>query len=162
MIQLAGAIIVNDQSELLLIHRSDERLNEWQIPGGKIELGESAADAAIRELHEELGLEIATDRSLGKASFIDPTIDQRFSYEWFRARIVAGEPTLREPVMFNDWRFVPLTAIAVLDAISPNVVNFLDRYPTVQTLNTVTPIQTWSVELGRSRINASWRRGGSR
>jgi ADP-ribose pyrophosphatase YjhB (NUDIX family) len=43
--------------EVLLIRRGQEpRLGEWSLPGGRIEFGERAEDAALRELFEETGV----------------------------------------------------------------------------------------------------------
>jgi 8-oxo-dGTP pyrophosphatase MutT (NUDIX family) len=38
---------------------------QWALPGGRIDAGESAAQAALREFHEELGLELEPDAVLG-------------------------------------------------------------------------------------------------
>lgn len=51
----AGAIVMNDQKEILLI-KGPRR--GWEPPGGRVELGESIRDAAIRETKEESGIDI--------------------------------------------------------------------------------------------------------
>jgi len=56
-----GALV--REGHVLLVHRSQNKRaypNVWDLPGGLVEAGESELDALARELHEELGLQIAT------------------------------------------------------------------------------------------------------
>ena len=50
------AIILNDQGEVLLQHRTD--INCWGLPAGSVELDETALEALKREVHEETGLKV--------------------------------------------------------------------------------------------------------
>jgi ADP-ribose pyrophosphatase YjhB (NUDIX family) len=58
----AGAVVFNE-NKILLIKRHDDGL--WAIPGGLVEVGETAAEAAQRELLEEAGIRAEITRLLG-------------------------------------------------------------------------------------------------
>jgi ADP-ribose pyrophosphatase YjhB (NUDIX family) len=50
----ANVIVVNHQGDILMIRRTDN--DNWAVPGGGMDLGESIADAAVRETREETGI----------------------------------------------------------------------------------------------------------
>jgi 8-oxo-dGTP pyrophosphatase MutT (NUDIX family) len=57
-----------DETALLLTRRAASLRShraQWALPGGRCDAGETQAQAALRELHEELGLELAPDAVLG-------------------------------------------------------------------------------------------------
>jgi 8-oxo-dGTP diphosphatase len=54
---VAAALIVRDGQILICQRRADQPMGlQWEFPGGKIEAGESAEEALVRELNEELGI----------------------------------------------------------------------------------------------------------
>ena len=58
----AGIILIDDQDKVLLQHRANDISwypDHWGIFGGQIEKGETPKQAAIREIKEEVGIEIA-------------------------------------------------------------------------------------------------------
>ncbi|HLY83503.1 MAG TPA: NUDIX domain-containing protein [Acidimicrobiales bacterium] len=60
-----GAIAV-DNGQLLLIRRGHgPAQGSWSIPGGRVEAGETLAEAVVRELTEETGLEAVCDEMVG-------------------------------------------------------------------------------------------------
>jgi len=59
----AGAVVSNDLGQILLHKRADN--GKWSLPGGAMEMNETAAEAAIREVKEETGLDIKIDELLG-------------------------------------------------------------------------------------------------
>lgn len=63
ILTFSGGILTNDKSEILMQKRSDK--NAWGLPGGTIELGESAADTLRREFKEETGLNVKVNHLLG-------------------------------------------------------------------------------------------------
>jgi 8-oxo-dGTP pyrophosphatase MutT (NUDIX family) len=58
-----SAVIFDRRRRLLLQQRSDG--GQWGLPGGSIEVGESASEAVIREVREETGLAVAVRRLIG-------------------------------------------------------------------------------------------------
>lgn len=52
----ANVIVENAQGQILMHHRTDK--DWWGLPGGGMELGESLEETAIREVHEEVNLNV--------------------------------------------------------------------------------------------------------
>lgn len=74
----AFAIIFDDQGRVLLCHRRDR--DQWNLPGGGVELGELPTEAAVREAKEETGLDITTTRLLGVYAKADDPSDLVFTF----------------------------------------------------------------------------------
>ncbi len=62
-LNFAAAFILNERGEILLQKRGD--MHAWGLPGGALELGESAEDAMRREVFEETGLRVKVEAFLG-------------------------------------------------------------------------------------------------
>lgn len=100
-IQLAGAVVLNERHEVLLIHRILGR-TEWEVPGGKLQTDSKTGEpteepqhAAIREFKEELGCEISIIRQLEESDF-GGNEGTFFHYTWFLAAIKSGKPVPQE------------------------------------------------------------------
>jgi ADP-ribose pyrophosphatase YjhB (NUDIX family) len=62
-----GAIVADGQGRLLMIKRGHEPgAGLWSIPGGRIEPGETDAEAVVREMIEETGLTVEVGRLIGR------------------------------------------------------------------------------------------------
>ena len=57
VVPLVYAVVRDVSGRVLLVRRCDS--GDWELPGGKVEPGETASDAVIREVAEETGLRVA-------------------------------------------------------------------------------------------------------
>ena len=64
MIKVAAAVIIENGKVFISSRPADKPPAGWEFPGGKLETGETVADAAKRELMEELGLAVVPQEEL--------------------------------------------------------------------------------------------------
>jgi 8-oxo-dGTP diphosphatase len=96
-----GALIVDEEGRLFLARRGPQAKNErnlWEFPGGSVELGETLAEALVREMREEFGIEIAVGELLDVVDHILPDEGQHWISPTYICRITSGEPRILEPV----------------------------------------------------------------
>jgi 8-oxo-dGTP pyrophosphatase MutT (NUDIX family) len=93
-------VAVLTEEGLLLIERADDAY--WALPGGLVDVGETFAQAAVREAKEETGYDVEITGLLGLysnpehvTSYDDGTISQECSMV-FRARVVGGAAVVSE------------------------------------------------------------------
>jgi 8-oxo-dGTP pyrophosphatase MutT (NUDIX family) len=130
MVPSANTVVVNDSGEILLIRRADN--GNWALPGGAVELGESLAQAAVRETREESGVDCEITGISG--IYTDPghvilytsngEVRQECSIV-LTARAVGGQPTPSAET--SDVRWVPL-AEAVTYQMDPSMRLRIQRY----------------------------------
>jgi 8-oxo-dGTP diphosphatase len=119
--KLAGCILTDLNNRVLLIHRNTARLKQWELPGGKVEAGETEAQTASRETLEELGVEVDCLQKVGQAEFYDNNV--HWHYSWFKAKITTGTPAIREPHTFDDIDYFDLADANLKNVVlSPNVI----------------------------------------
>lgn len=87
-IVVAGALISGASLLVAQRERPPELAGLWELPGGKVTPGESDADALIRELDEELGIEVTVGPRLGDDVALSETITLRA----FLVTLAAGTP----------------------------------------------------------------------
>ncbi|MEG2200108.1 MAG: NUDIX hydrolase, partial [Anaerovorax sp.] len=71
-------IIRNGDGKILMVRQSHEGRSIWMAPGGGIEAGETSAEAAVREVKEETGLDIKIGNLLWHVEDVTPERGQRF------------------------------------------------------------------------------------
>jgi len=114
MIQVVAAIIER-AGDILVGQRTAEQSHpmKWEFPGGKVEPGESAAEALARELEEELGIRRATGEEVTRYRYQYPG---KKEIELIFLRVVSfeGEPVNR---IFRELRWHPKTKLGELDFV---------------------------------------------
>ena len=68
----AYAVLSDAEGRVLLALWNEEAEPLWTVPGGGVDLEETVAEAAVREVREETGYEIELVRMLGVDSFVLP------------------------------------------------------------------------------------------
>ncbi|MFP4015315.1 MAG: (deoxy)nucleoside triphosphate pyrophosphohydrolase [Chitinispirillaceae bacterium] len=90
-VKVSCAII--EEGEKILVARRGAQQSQaglWEFPGGKVDLNETAEEALVRELQEELGIYVAVERSLTPVVHSYPTL--YIELIPFVCRIVRGKP----------------------------------------------------------------------
>jgi len=88
-------VILNDEKQVLMLRHHQDDKDIWLVPGGAIESNENSVEAAVREVKEETGLDVAIERLIWHVEEVSEKRGQRF-VNFFLARITGGELNLGE------------------------------------------------------------------
>ena len=125
-----GAVAV-DADRLLMVRRGrGPAAGEWSIPGGRVEAGETLAEAVLRELDEETGLTGVCDELIGWVERIGT--DHHFVILDFRVSVLdPGEPVAGSDAVEAAW--VPLEEVADLRVVD-GLAEFLHEHGILQVI----------------------------
>ncbi len=93
-------MIFNDEGKIFLSLRGPKARNErntWEVPGGKVEFGETLEQAVIRETMEEFGIVIRVKKLLQVCDHILKNEGQHWVSPTYLCELVSGQPKIREP-----------------------------------------------------------------
>ncbi len=122
VIPCVGAIVRDEEGRLLLIRRGHApSAGLWSLPGGRVEPGESAEDATVREVAEETGLEIEIVREIG-AIDIPTGTGEVYAVRDFDCRVRGG--TLAAGDDADEARWVSITDLRAMET-SPGLIDVL-------------------------------------
>jgi 8-oxo-dGTP diphosphatase len=132
------AAILERESRVLICQRMQKQAHplKWEFPGGKVEPGETPAQALARELEEELGIGAASGREI-----------ERYEYEYpgkppillifFRVESFQGEP---QNLIFREMRWEPREKLHEFDFVEGDI-KFLRAFSRSILVSMATPIQ---------------------
>ena len=93
-VKVVAAIIIDNGKVFATQRGYGEFKGGWEFPGGKIEEGETPQEALVREIREELDMEIEVGELLDTVEYDYPNF--HLSMDCFVSSIVAGKPVLKE------------------------------------------------------------------
>lgn len=121
-IKVVAAIIKNEDKILATKRGYGEFINMWEFPGGKIESGETKEQALVREIKEELNIEISVDNFALDIEYQYPNFYLFMSC--FMCSIKEGSIELLE---HNDGRWITKEELNTLNWLPADIdaVNYL-------------------------------------
>lgn len=117
------AAIIKDKDKILIAQRNskDHLSGKWEFPGGKIEPGETPEECLVREIREELRVDVEI------GSFYDDNIygseDQAIHLLFYWAEVMNGEVT---PVVHDDVKWITIKELARFD-FAPADISIVKR-----------------------------------
>lgn len=118
-------IVLDDENRILMVRQHHQERYVWTVPGGAIEPGETSVDAAVREVKEETGLDVAVDRMIWHVEQLLEGKEPRF-VNIFLAAVTGGslsvgtDPERQEDdQVIEEVRFMSKSDLAQADGLYP-------------------------------------------
>ncbi len=112
-----GALIVKDGRYLLIKRGKEPGKGKWSIPGGKVELGETLAEAIKREVLEECGIQIEIEKIFNIMDRILKDKDGKIKYHFvlidYKAQYISGKARAYSDA--DDMKWVTAAEMSELD-----------------------------------------------
>jgi len=129
-----SAAILDEDGRILLTRRTDN--GQWCLPGGRMESGESAAEACEREVLEETGLSVRVTRLVGVYSHPDQLViypdgnKAHIVALHFEAEVIGGEPGLSdETTDFGYFTVQEIEGMEMIGRHKERVIDTLEIHP---------------------------------
>ena len=118
LVQVAVGVLIRSDDSFLLTSRPEGKAyaGYWEFPGGKLEMGETVAQALARELQEEIGITIEDCMSWKTEQIDYPHALVQLNF--CKVRRWSGELQMREAQLYA-WQQLPVTVKPVLPGTLP-------------------------------------------
>ncbi len=122
----AYAVLVDERERILLALWNEGETPAWTLPGGGVEEGETAEQAAVREVREETGYDVELVRLLGEDAFTVQAHERldgsarpmRSIRVVFEARIAGGELTPEVGGTTDRAEWIPIAEVGGLERVA--------------------------------------------
>ena len=126
--RIGVGVMVWNQGRLLLGRRLNSRgETSWQFPGGHLEFGESVEACALREVAEEVGIEIRNIVHAGYTNDVFIESGRHYVTLFVSAEYTRGEIRVMEPDKCECWRWFDTHALP--EPLFRPISNFLTQHP---------------------------------
>lgn len=102
-----GAVVLHEGAVLLVRRGRAPARGVWAVPGGRVELGETLAEAAEREVREETGVSVRAGEPIWSFDSVIRDKEGRVSFHYvivdLLADYVAGEPRAQDDALEARW-----------------------------------------------------------
>jgi ADP-ribose pyrophosphatase len=106
-----GGVILRNGEVLLLLRKRPPEAGCWSLPGGRVEFMERIEDALVRELKEELGIDVEVESLLCVTNHIVPADNAHWVSPAYLVRPVSGQVQNLEPEKTAAVEWFPLTRL---------------------------------------------------
>lgn len=168
MIDVSCAIILNEDDRILVVQRGSEsdHPGKWEFPGGKVDEGESPEDSVVREISEELLMDIII------TGVIDP-VEYDYTFKSIRLIPFICNTLDEQPVLTEhaSYRWVTFHDLGKVDLCEADVLvarRFIDSVSEPSHENSVLPAEVpvskeleKMIEVVRSAGEANWYAGSA-
>jgi mutator protein MutT len=131
VLDVGAALVVRDGQYLVTQRMEGDSFGGyWELPGGKLEPGETMEQCVVRELQEELAIKVNPVKFFRKVDYMYPHLTVRLHI--YLCRLVSGEPQLIEcqdfawanPRELPEYRFpeADQTLVHELSLINPETL----------------------------------------
>jgi ADP-ribose pyrophosphatase YjhB (NUDIX family) len=132
----SSAVVVDGRNRILLQRRSDS--GNWALPGGAMDLGETLAESAIREVKEETGFDVQVERIVGIYSdpahvfaYDDGEVRQEFSICLACAITGGSLQVSSESTAVEFFAFKVVADLQMHESVRNRIRDYLDGKPPV-------------------------------
>ena len=135
-----GAIVVSGKGILLVRRDKEPGKGLWSIPGGGVEVGETAEEAIIREVKEESGIDIEPIHEIGYADIIMDDAEGNIEFHYillhFLARALNLDTRQESPEAEVSWFMpdelpssqIPEPILQLIQKNNIQIISLLDKY----------------------------------